>query len=506
MQEIRLSSHAREILKKRYLLKDNRGKVIETPEQMFKRVAKAVSKANKKLEKEFYTLMSNLDFLPNSPTLMNSGTELSQLSACFVLPVEDSITSIFDTLKNAALIFQTGGGCGYNFSKIRPKGDIIRSTKGIASGPLSFMTIFDKTSDVMKKGGKRRGANMGILDYTHPDIMEFVKSKRDGKSLQNFNISVAVDSRFFKIVRDNKSFNLINSRTGKPHSKLNARTLFNEIVESAWLTGDPGLIFIDEINKKNPLRQKIRATNPCGEAPLLPYESCNLGSINLSNFVSEASIDYARLKSVIKSSVIFLNNVIDINKYPLKEIEHATKKHRKIGLGVMGFADMLVKLGIRYDAQEALDTAEQIMHFINTEARAVSKKHSKRNTTVTTIAPTGSISLIADCSSGIEPIFAREYTRIIMDKKNKLKHKLFKKESSKYFVTSHEVSPEHQVKMLAAFQKYVDNGVSKTVNMKATATKSDIAAVFKLAHKLKCKGITVYRDKSKETQILCKVC
>ncbi|MBW3021399.1 adenosylcobalamin-dependent ribonucleoside-diphosphate reductase, partial [Candidatus Woesearchaeota archaeon] len=491
---------------------------------MFRRVAKAVSSGPRQYL-EFYHMLSSLDFLPNSPTLMNAGTKLGQLSACFVLPIEDSMESIFETLKDMALIFQSGGGCGYSFSSIRPEGDLVKSTKGIASGPVSFMTIFDKATEVIKQGGKRRGANMAVLHYTHPDILKFITIKRDHITLQNFNISVAVDKKFFDSVSKNKSYFLVNPRNNKK-TKISARKVFDEIVNSAWLTGDPGLLFIDEINKEHPLKDNVEATNPCGEQPLLPYESCNLGSINLSNFVKNKEIDYERLKTTIRLAVEFLDNVIDINKYPIDEIKRITKDNRKIGLGVMGFADMLVKLGIRYGSTKSIVTAEHLMKFITTEARKKSEELGKRkgdfpnfkrsklykkykhmrNATVTTIAPTGSISLIADVSSGIEPIFAKNYTRVIMGKKTRLKHKLYSKKTKPYFITAHDVKPDQQVKILAAFQKYIDNAVSKTVNLKSTATKEQIANIFKLAYKLNCKGITVYRDKSKKEQILCEVC
>ncbi|ENO12077.1 ribonucleoside-diphosphate reductase class II [Thermoplasmatales archaeon SCGC AB-539-C06] len=526
-----LSKNALRVLEKRYLLKDEKGRIIETPDQMFKRVAKHVSKS-KKEEKEFYEVMKNLEFLPNSPTLMNAGTSIGQLSACFVLPIEDSLESIFSTLKSAALIHQSGGGTGFSFSEIRPKGDIVKSTKGAASGPLSFMQAYDMTTHVIRQGGKRRGANMGILRIDHPDIIEFIKSKEKEGNLANFNISVAMTEKFMKAVQKNKNFELINPKTKKAVKKINAKKLFDILAEMAWKTGDPGIIFIDEINKKHPLKSsgKIESTNPCGEVPLLPYESCNLGSINLTKFVSKGRIDYNKLKNVINTAVNFLDNVIDANKYPLKKIEKITKANRKIGLGVMGFADMLIMLGVRYDSDKALKIADELMKFISeTAVKAsvelakkrgsfpnfkksewVKKYKSMRNATVTSIAPTGSISIIADCSSGIEPLFATKFARLSLGKEFFYEHPLLKKYNRKLFVIAHQIAPEGHVKMQAIFQKYTDNGVSKTVNLKQNATKEDVKKIFLLAYKLKCKGITVYREGSKKQQVLnigkCKVC
>jgi len=526
-----LSKNAVELLKARYLLKDSKGKVIETPDQMFRRVAKQVSKIDNVKEEEFYQMMANSEFLPNSPTLMNAGTELGQLSACFVLPIEDSLESIFDTLKSSALIHQSGGGTGFSFTRLRPKGDIVKSTKGVASGPVSFMEIYDKTTDIVKQGGKRRGANMGILNVDHPDIIEFIRLK-EKTSLKNFNISVGITDRFMKAVKENKNYELINPRTGKTVKKLNARKVFDLIAEMAWKTGDPGIIFLDEINRKNILKKigKIEATNPCGEVPLLPNESCNLGSINLTKFVSEKKINYEKLRKVVVNAVRFLDNIIDANKYPLKKIEKITKANRKIGIGVMGFADMLIMLGVRYNSNKALFIAEELMKFILETARQasvelakrrgsfpnfnkseLSKKYKKmRNATLTTIAPTGSISIIANCSSSIEPLFAVKYTRISLGKKFTYVHPLLNKYDKRLFVTAHDIKPEQHVKMQAVFQKYTDNAVSKTVNLHKNATKQNIKKIFMLAYKLKCKGITVYREGSKKEQVLnigkCKVC
>lgn len=524
-----LTKNAITVLKKRYLLRDKNGKLIETPLQLFKRVAKAISKNNKKLEKEFFNIMNNLEFLPNSPTLMNAGTKLGQLSACFVLPIEDSLTSIFNTVKNTALIHQSGGGTGFNFSKLRPKNDLVQSTHGVASGPISFMTVIDKSTEVIKQGGKRRGANMGILNIDHPDIIEFITAKNK-PILNNFNISVAVTDKFMQALKKNKSYNLVDPKT-KKRKKQSAKKIFNLIAYNAWKNGDPGLIFIDEINRHNPTPKlgKIQATNPCGEVPLLPYESCILGSINLTKVIKNQKIDFEKLEKLVKIGIKFLNNVIDVNKYPLKEIEKITKKNRKIGLGVMGFADMLIKLRIPYDSKEAIKIAEKIMKFMSEKA----KKYSKNNKTLTTIAPTGTISLIADCSSGIEPLFAIAYTKEVLGGKKllilnkefekiakkrkfyskKLMKKIAKKGSikgikeipkdiQKLFVTAMDITPKSHLKIQAAFQKYTDNAVSKTINLPNKATVNDVKKIFLLAYKLKCKGITIYRYGSKPKQVL----
>jgi len=554
--ELKLTLNSVEVLKNRYLLKDENGKIIETPSQLFKRVAKAVAAAEKpedrkKMEEIFYRMMSNLEFLPNSPTLMNAGTDIGQLSACFVIPIEDSIAGIFDSLKTMALIHQSGGGTGFSFSKLRPKGDIVNSTKGIASGPVSFMTIFDKATEVIKQGGKRRGANMGILDITHPDILEFISSKKNESVLRNFNISVAINENFMNAVYKNKKYPLINPRTGQKVHEFNAKQLFESIISMAWATGDPGVIFIDEINKHHTLKEKIESTNPCGEQPLLPYESCNLGSINLSKFLKEKKIDWKKLKTTIHNAVRFLDDVIDVNKYPLQQIKEKTLQNRKIGLGIMGFADMLLILGVPYNSKKALSLAQELMAFIEKEARQASEKlgmekgsfpnfkrstltgyKAMRNATVTTIAPTGTISIIAGCSSGIEPLFAISYVRSVMDthliETNPIFEKIAKekgfysrklmveiakkgslqdlkevpKEIKKIFVTAFDIEPEWHIKMQAAFQKHTDNAVSKTVNLPNNATIEDVRKIFLLAHKLKCKGITIYRYGSKNQQVL----
>ncbi len=565
VDDLKLGVNAIKVLKNRYLMKDYEGKVIETPRQMFRRVAKAVAEADllydKKAEVEeteetFYQVMANREFLPNSPTLMNAGTRLGQLSACFVLPVEDSIDGIFTTLKQMAMIHQSGGGTGFSFSKLRPAGDIVGSTKGVASGPVSFMTIYDAATNVIKQGGRRRGANMAILDVTHPDIIKFIEAKSREGILTNFNISVAVTDEFMDAVEKDGEVALINPRNGEVEGKLRARHIFDLIVSNAWRTGDPGLIFIDEINRHNPTPQvgEIRSTNPCGEQPLLPYESCNLGSINLAKMIENNELNWEKLRRVTRTAVHFLDNVIDANKYPVPEIGELTRANRKIGLGVMGFADMLILLGIPYDSEEALAVGEKIMKFISEEATKKSveigekrgafpnfrgslweKRGYKtiRNSTVTTVAPTGTISIIAGCSGGIEPLFAVAFVRNVMEGTRLLetqptfekiaeekgfysrelmleiaktgsvqKVEMIPKDVRRIFVTSLDIEPEWHVRMQAVFQKYVDNAVSKTVNLPPDATVEDVRRVYLLAYKLKCKGITVYRYGSKKEQVL----
>ncbi len=560
--DIGLTENAIKILARRYLLRNEQGAIIETPARMFRRVAKAIALAErnykknpKKAEETFYNMMSNLEFLPNSPTLMNAGTEVGQLAACFVLPIEDSLDSIFTSMKTMAKIQQSGGGTGFSFSKIRPFGDIVKTTKGKASGPLSFMEIFDKTTDIIKKGGKRRGANMGILKSNHPNVVAFIKSKLKEGYLSNFNISVGITDEFMECALNNKEYWLVNPRTGKKVKKVSAKILLEIISNAAWKTGDPGIVFLDEINRQNTLPKlgEIESTNPCGEQPLLAYESCNLGSINLVKMIEKGRLNWDKLKKTIRNAVHFLDNVIDVNKYPENEIEEMTKSNRKIGLGIMGFADTIALLGIAYNSDKAIQFAEKLMKFITENARKKSeelgkergsfsdfekslfyKKHKNmRNATVTTIAPTGSISMIAGCSSGIEPLFAIAYTREAFEgtrmleisktfeevakkkgfysktlmlqvaKEGKLaKNKKIPTDVRKTFVTAMEIKPEWHVKIQAAFQKYVDNAVSKTVNVPNEAKPSDIEKVYLLAYKLKCKGITVYRYGSKLKQVL----
>jgi len=560
--EPKLTVNALEVLNRRYLLKDVTEKIVETPSQMFGRIARAIAKVDRKYgenpkesEKTFYEMMTRLEFIPNSPTLFNAGTKLGQLSACFVLPVEDSLEGIFTAVKNTALIEKSGGGVGFDFSRLRPKGDIVMSTKGVASGPVSFMRVFDMATEVIKAGGKRRGAMMGILRVDHPDILEFITSKQKPGFLSNFNISVAVTDDFMKTLEGDGEYWLVNPRNKEKTAKLKARNVWDLMVKSAWASGDPGVIFIDEINRHNPTPEvgRIESTNPCGEQPLLPYESCNLGSINLSRMVDDGKINWEKLRETIRNAVHFLDNVVDANKYPLKETAKITRANRKIGLGVMGFADMLIKLKIPYNSTEALELAERLMRFIEEEAHKKSQEIAEkrgsfpnfeksiwknkykafRNATVTTIAPTGSISIIAGCSSGIEPIFAISFIRNVLSGTRlfetnplfetiakergfydaKLLEEIAKTGSvqkidmvpedvKKLFVTALDIEPEWHVRMQAAFQKYTDNAVSKTVNLPATATVEDVRKVYDLAWKLKCKGVTVFRYGSKPEQVL----
>lgn len=563
---MKLSENAIKVLEKRYLEKDEDGNLIEDVEGMFKRVAKAIASADEnytdkagieKIETEFYEMMANLEFLPNSPTLMNAGRPLGQLSACFVLPVEDTMEGIFESIKNAALIHKSGGGTGFSFSRLRPKGSAVNSTGGVASGPISFMKVFNAATEAVKQGGTRRGANMGILRVDHPDIMEFITCKKDNSEITNFNLSVGITEDFMKAVEYNLEYELIDPKTKKPVGKLNAKKVFDLIVEMAWKNGEPGIIFLDRLNRDNvtPKLGEIESTNPCGEQPLLPYEACNLGSINLYNMLNEEkdSLDFDKLAETVKKAVHFLDNVIEANKYPLAEIDKMTRGTRKIGLGVMGWADMLCALNISYNSQQAIELADKVMGFIQDNAQKASQELAEqkgvfpyyedsvfakkgiklRNATTTTIAPTGTLSLIAGVSSGIEPIFAISYIRNVMDnnelvevnpvfknaavkgnfysdelmkqiaKSGTVKHmEEIPKEVRDVFVTAHDVRPEWHVKMQAAFQRHTDNAVSKTVNLSHDATTDDVREVFTLAYRAQCKGVTIYRDGSRDLQVL----
>jgi ribonucleoside-diphosphate reductase alpha chain len=576
-----LTKNALRVLETRYLLKNEEGKIRESPEEMFRRVAKTVASSeslyggdSREWEERFFNAMSTLQFLPNTPTLINAGKELGQLAACFVLPVDDSMKSIFDSLKNAALILQSGGGTGFSFSHLRPRSDIVKSTGGIASGPVSFMRIYNTATEVIKQGGARRGANMGILRIDHPDILEFIKIKRHAEELTNFNISIAVTDAFMDALKGGAEYELLNPRSRHATGSISAQEVFNEMVESAWETGDPGIVFIDRINRDNPTPHigEIESTNPCGEQPLLPFEACVLGSIDLSKVVPpfhsplskgghsnvsppargmDRKIKWDLLSDLVSIGVRFLDNAIDANKYPVSEIERMHKGNRKIGLGVMGLADMLIKLGLRYNSPRSFRLAREVMGFIKNTARNASSLLARergafpnfkgsiydteefasqgglRNATTTTIAPTGTLSIIAGCSSGIEPLFAVAYKRLVLETELNEVHPLFVKTAKqrafysreliniinrkgtlrgikevpadvkRLFVTSHDISPEDHIEMQAAFQEFTDNAVSKTVNLRHRASRNDVAKAFLLAYEKGCKGITIFRYGSK---------
>ena len=562
-----LSKNALTVLERRYLIKNGEGVVIETVEELFRRVAGAIAASDRRYDENadcealadsFYRMMTNLEFLPNSPTLMNAGRPLGQLSACFVLPVEDTMEGIFETIKQAALIHKSGGGTGFSFSRLRPCGSAVNSTGGVASGPISFMKVFNMATEAVKQGGTRRGANMGILRVDHPDIMEFIHCKTNNKEITNFNISVGLTEKFMNAVEAGKDYELVDPHGGRVTGTLNAREVFECIVDAAWHNGEPGIIFLDRLNRDNvvPKAGEIESTNPCGEQPLLPYESCNLGSINLTKMLREEngvySFDWDKLKATAKKAVHFLDNVIDANKYPLKEIDFMTKQTRKVGLGVMGWADALLRLKIPYNSEQAVRLAEAVMRAVTEAGREESRELAKargtfplfqestldqelpqRNATVTTIAPTGTLSLLASCSSGVEPIFGYVYIRNIMDgtemievnpilrevleERGLYSDELMKKiakqgslegieeipeEIRRVFVSAHEVSPEFHIRMQAAFQRHTDNAVSKTVNFCNSATREEVAEVYKLAFRLGCKGVTIYRDGSRSEQVL----
>jgi ribonucleoside-diphosphate reductase alpha chain len=557
------------VLNKRYLQKDESGEIIETPKDLFFRVARFVANAELRfdpkanvglLAKEFYQSIANFDFLPNSPTLMNADRPLGQLSACFVLPINDSMEEIFDAIKFTALIHKSGGGTGFSFSRLRPSGDRVKSTSGISSGPLRFMYAFNEATETVKQGGTRRGANMGILRVDHPDILEFISAKEQNNVLNNFNLSVGLTKKFMDALETGADYDLVNPHGGQVFGQLNSKDVYDKIIYHAWKSGEPGIIFLDRMNEFNPTPAvgEIESTNPCGEQPLLPYESCNLGSINVGNFVinkgSKAEVDYDRLRSTVHMATRFLDNVIEVNKYPLPQIDKTTKSNRKIGLGLMGFADLLIKLGIPYNSEKGLKTARKIMSLIDTESKNESRELARRrgvfpnwdksiykdrndklrNATTTTIAPTGTISIIAGASSGVEPLFAVAFERQnVLDNDTMVEvNPLFKQiaedrgfysedlikkiaeagsisdfveipeDVKAIFSTAQSISPEWHIQMQAAFQEFTDNAVSKTVNFQHSATEEEIREAYDRAYKLGCKGLTVYRDGSRDTQVL----
>ena len=562
-----ISQNALTVLERRYLIKDENMQVVESVEGLFHRVADEIAKQDSHYDEkadvastaqEFYEMMTRLEFLPNSPTLMNAGRPLGQLSACFVLPVEDSMEGIFESVKQAALIHKSGGGTGFSFSRLRQKGSTVNSTGGIASGPVSFMKVFNTATEAVKQGGTRRGANMGILRIDHPDILEFISCKANNKEITNFNISVGLTEAYMKAVEEGADYPLIDPHTRKAVGTLNAREVFDKIVDAAWRNGEPGIIFLDRLNRDNvvPTQGEIESTNPCGEQPLLPYESCNLGSVNLIKMLKKTGdqyeFDWDKLRSTVKKAVHFLDNVIDANKYPLEKIEQVTKQSRKIGLGVMGWADALLLMGIPYNSDEAISLGERLMQFIAAQGREMSAWLARergafplfekstlpqdkplRNATVTTIAPTGTLSIIAGCSSGVEPVFGYVYFRNIMDgtkmaevspilkselesrglysdnlmeriaREGTLAHiETLPEEVRRVFVSAHDIDPESHIRMQAAFQTGTDNAVSKTVNFPHTSARDEVARVYRLAYELGCKGVTIYRDGSRDEQVL----
>ncbi len=576
-----LSPNAVTVLERRYLLKDDQGKAVEQPEDLFWRVARTIAeperrygasdKAVEGLAETFFELMATRVWMPNSPTLMNAGRPLGQLSACFVLPVDDALSNdrsgIYDTLRAMALVHQSGGGTGFSFSRLRPKNDVVRSTMGVASGPVSFMKLYDASTDVVKQGGTRRGANMGILRVDHPDILEFITCKDDLTQVTNFNISVAVTDAFMRALEEGAAYDLIHPRTGAAVGRLDAREVFRKIVHGAWKTGEPGVYFIDRANQYNPVPHlgSYEATNPCGEQPLLPYDVCNLGSINLGLFVKEGDVDWDRLRTAVHLCTHFLDNVIDANKYPLADIDDLAKRIRRIGLGVMGWADLLVRLGLPYNSDEGVALGRRVMEFVDEEAKAASEKLAEqrgvfpewersiwgpdascargpqgervrpmrrlRNCNLTTVAPTGTISIIAGCSSGIEPLFAVAFMRnqagVLMPDVNEDFVAIAKREGwysgalvqqiaeaghihfdqvpanwQRVFVTAHDVAPEWHIQMQAAFQEFTDSAISKTCNFSNDATEEYVEKIYRYAYKLGCKGVTVYRDGAREMQVL----
>jgi ribonucleoside-diphosphate reductase alpha chain len=569
MEMTPLTPQAITILEKRYLKRDARGQVIETPEEMFWRVAQNIAEAERfygnqaaleELSETFFRMMASLEFLPNSPCLMNAGRDLQQLAACFVLPVEDSLDSIFETVKQTALIHQSGGGTGFSFSHLRPRDDRVQSTGGLASGPVSFMRVFNMATDVIKQGGTRRGANMGVLGVDHPDIMEFINIKKNLKEMENFNLSVGITKAFMEALAKDDEYDLINPRTKQSIQRLKAREVLEAIVSAAWETGDPGILFLDRVNGANPTPElgEIESTNPCGEVPLLSYEPCVLGSINLLKMMKEKDgkwgVDFDKIRMTVRHAVRFLDNVIDMNQYPLPQISRMAKGNRKIGLGVMGLAHFLIRLGIPYNSQKALEVVKGMMSFIQYQAREQSMELAEkrgvfpnfkgsiydkpggmrlRNATLTTIAPTGTLSLLANCSSGIEPLFAIQYTRRALEdmefqmmdplfielgkKRGFLSPELIKslserasleempqipKEVKELFTTTFEIPPRWHIRIQAAFQEYTDNAVSKTINFPRDATKDEVREAFLMAYQERCKGITIYRSGSKPSQVL----